>query len=141
MTITVDAVNDAPTVSPIGGVTAVYSDAIMPITVTASDQESGTNLAWSQTGLPAGLTLAGSGGSATVGGTVTAAPGPYPVTVRACDPSNACGTSSFTVTVAPETATVRLTQNNPHAVVTVPQRSAGDDVHRSRPRRGRRLVR
>ncbi len=63
VTITVNAVNDAPTVSPIGGVTAVYSDAIMPITVTASDQESGTNLAWSQTGLPAGLTLAGRAGA------------------------------------------------------------------------------
>ena len=119
VTITINPVNDAPTVSPIGAAAAVYSDAIAPITVTASDPDSGTNLTWSQTGLPAGLTLAGSGGSATISGTVTAAPASYPVTVKACDSSNACGTSSFTVTVAPETATVRLTQNNPHAVVTV----------------------
>ncbi len=119
VTITVNAINDAPTVSPIGDVTVVYSDAIAPITVTASDQDSGINLTWSLTGLPAGLALAGQGGSATIGGTVTAVPASYPVTVKACDPSNACGTSSFTVTVAPETATVRLTQNNPHAVATM----------------------
>jgi VCBS repeat-containing protein len=119
VTITVNAVNDAPTVSAIGDVTAVYSDTIAPITVTASDPDSGTNLAWSQIGLPAGLTLAGSGGSSTISGTVTAPPAAYQVTVKACDPSNACGTSSFTITAAPETATVRLTQNNPHAVVTV----------------------
>ena len=50
---------------------------------------------------------------------MTAVPGPYSVTVKACDPSNACGTLSFTVTVAPETATVRLTQSNPNAVATV----------------------
>jgi hypothetical protein len=119
VTITINPVNDAPTVSAIGAVTAVYSDAITPITVTASDPDSGTNLIWSQTGLPTGLTLAGQGGSATISGTVTAAPAAYPVTVKACDPTNACGTSSFTVTVTAETATVRLTQNNPHAVVTV----------------------
>ena len=120
VTVTVNAVNDAPTVGAVADVTAVYSDPIPSITITASDQDGGsTGLTFSQTGLPAGLALTSAGGTATISGTVTGAPGSAPVTVTACDAGGACDSTSFTIVVSAETATVRLAQNNPHAVPVV----------------------
>ncbi len=119
VSVTVESVNDLPAVTALANVTAVYSDQIAAITVSASDTETpAAQLVYSATGLPAGLALAASGGSATISGKVTAAPGVFPVTVKACDAAGGCGTASFSITVAAETATVRLTQNNPRAVLT-----------------------
>jgi hypothetical protein len=116
--VTVTEVADVPVVGAIADVSAVYSDAITPFTVSATDEDSApAALSFSASGLPAGLTLTSAGnGTAGIAGTVTAAPGSYAVTVRACDQDAQCGTASFNVRIAAETATVRLAPNNPFAV-------------------------
>ena len=117
VSIIVSAVNDPPTVETVPDVAATYTDPITPITIEASDAETPTGgLIFSQTGLPAGLTLAAGG---TISGRVTAAPASYAVSVKVCDGDQGCKTVSFTIQVQPETAVVRLTPNNPHAVATV----------------------
>ena len=118
VTVTVTEVADVPVVAAIADVSAVYSDVIAPFAVSATDEDSApAAISFSASGLPAGLTLTGAGnGTAGIAGKVTATPGSYPVTVRACDQEAQCGTATFTVRVAAETATVRLATTNPFAV-------------------------
>ncbi len=101
--------NDAPA----GGVNVEYSDPMAPVTITATDPDSlGSQLTATATGLPAGATLTSgtvSGPTAdpgmhtwTVGGTITAAPGTYPVTVTVTDEAGASASTSFDIHVAAE---------------------------------------
>ncbi|MBF4767676.1 tandem-95 repeat protein [Nocardioides agariphilus] len=113
--ITVTGVNDAPTVEPVDRVTATYSDPITPVVLTASDAETPDRLVFSAEGLPEGLTIDGTG---KISGRPTATPASYSVQVRVCDPDEACAGTAFVIDVQPETAVVRLTPNNPHAVAT-----------------------
>ncbi|MFI7023395.1 M12 family metallo-peptidase [Micromonospora sp. NPDC049900] len=114
-------VRSAPEVStdaPTDGVGVQYSDALAPtVTVRATDADgAGSALTATATGLPAGLalTVAGTSGpdtrpgtrSWTVTGTTSAAPGTYPVTVTVTDGTGLVGSTTFTVTVAPENAAV-----------------------------------
>ncbi|GAA2134025.1 Ig-like domain-containing protein [Nocardioides bigeumensis] len=113
--VTVDAVGDAPQVGTLGDVSAVYSDAIAPVAVTATDADS-ASLTYSATGLPAGLSIAPTAAGATISGEVTADPGRYTVTVRVCDPDDQCGTEPFDVVVAAEQVTVLWSAANPVSV-------------------------
>ena len=115
VSVTVDAVGDAPQVAALGDVSAVYSDAITPIAVTATDADS-VSLTYSATGLPSGLSIATTPSGATISGKVTAAPGRYPVTVRVCDSDDQCGTEPFDVVVAAEQAVVLWSATNPVSV-------------------------
>jgi hypothetical protein len=101
--------NDAP-----GGVANVqYSDPMPPVTVSATDPDSlGSDLTATAAGLPAGAVLTSALVSGptddpgthtwTVGGTITAAPGTYPVTVTVADETGATASTSFDVVVAHE---------------------------------------
>jgi hypothetical protein len=96
--------------------TVQYSDGLGGATVvSATDADSeGSALTAAATGLPAGLTLAVSSTSGagvvpgtrtwTLAGTVTAAPGLYPVSVTVTDDTGGSTTASFTVTVTQEDA-------------------------------------
>jgi hypothetical protein len=101
--------NDAPA----GGATVEYSDPMTPVTVSATDPDSdGSDLTATASGLPAGATLASASVSPdgtdpgthtwTVGGTITAAPGTYPVTVTVTDEAGASASTSFDVVVLAE---------------------------------------
>ena len=142
VTVTVTEVADVPVVGAIADVNAVYSDAIAPFTVSASDGDSApAAISFSASGLPAGLTLTGAGnGTAGIAGRVTATPGSYPVTVRACDQQAQCGTATFTVRVAPETAAVRSASTTRSRL---PSASPGPGCHGDCPdhRRGGRVLR
>jgi hypothetical protein len=103
-----------------GGRTVDYSDAVSPVTITASDRDGdGSGLTATGSGLPAGLALTAGAASAngvrpgtrnfTVSGTTTAAPGSYQVTVTVTDGSGSKRSIGFPVTVAPEHATATYT--------------------------------
>ncbi|SDW74686.1 Putative Ig domain-containing protein [Amycolatopsis xylanica] len=87
-----------------------YSDAVS-LPVTASDPDSpATGLTATAAGLPAGLSLVDNGAGAwTISGTVTAAPGSYPVSVSVKDDSGLVGKSSFVLQVKPEDAVATYT--------------------------------
>ena len=106
--------------APAGGATAQYSDAIAPVTVSATDSNTqGSSLTATAPGLPAGLTLAvastspgtGAPGSRswTIGGNVTAMPNTYPVDVTVSDGAGHSDVTSFNVVVTAENATVTYT--------------------------------
>ncbi len=90
-----------------------YSDPMAPVNIVATDPDSlGSQLTATAAGLPAGATLTSgtvSGPTAdpgmhtwTVGGTITAAPGTYPVTVTVTDEAGASASTSFDIVVAQE---------------------------------------
>ncbi len=123
VSITVNAVNDAPVVSnDLTSQTVQYSDPIATVTITATDVDSPGSLLTasasftkdggaSQAGLPTGLTLAVNTTSAnsrtwTVSGNVLAAPGTYVITVKVTDDLGAFGTTSFTIVVTKEDAAI-----------------------------------
>jgi hypothetical protein len=100
--------NDAP-----NGRSVNYSDGVSPVTISASDRDGdGSGLTAAASGLPAGLALTSGPGSAggtrpgtrtfSVGGTTTAGPGTYPVTVSVRDSKGAVRTSSFPIVVTAE---------------------------------------
>ena len=120
LSIAVLAVNDAPTaVASPGSITAQYGDPVAPTTVTGVDVDNaGEDLRFSAASLPAGVTLTDNlDGTATVSGTPTVV-GTYTVTVTVTDPSSATGLLVVPITVTAESVQVRLTQSNPHAVIT-----------------------
>lgn len=104
-----------------GQVAVAYSDSLDPtVTVSAADADSsGSSLTAVATGLPAGLELSVASTSAddvrpgtrtwTVTGTVTAAPGDYPVSVVVKDDTGGTGTTGCTVVVEPEDAELTYT--------------------------------
>lgn len=104
-----------------GSQSVQYSDSLSPdVTVTASDADSlGSTLNASAVGLPAGLSLAivSTTDSSTlpgvrtwkVAGTVTGAPGTYPVTITVTDDTGGTGTTSFTIVVTKEDAEATYT--------------------------------
>ena len=94
---------------------AVGSSPSLP--VSATDPDVPDTVALSATGLPPGLTLTDNGNrTATITGTVTAAPGPYVATISASDAKNAAVTGIVPITV---------TAGNPlKAVVSRPERLA-----------------
>lgn len=87
--------NQAPTVTSPGNQAGTTGTAIAPLTIAASDPDSGQTLTFAATGLPAGLSIAASTG--TVTGTPTAA-GTSNVTVRATDNGTPAQTGSATFT-------------------------------------------
>lgn len=95
VTVTVEDVNEAPTVADIADQDATEDSAIDPITVEATDPDAGDSVTVQVTGLPAGVTYAGG----RITGTPTA-PGDYDVTVTATDEGGLSGSTSFTLSVA-----------------------------------------
>ena len=93
---------------------------VTPVTLTASDPNIGASLAWTESALPAGLTLTVSGNSATISGTPTAADiGTSTVIITVLDSTGAAASVSFQWTITPS----GLTITNPgpqHGVVGVP---------------------
>jgi methionine-rich copper-binding protein CopC len=110
--------NSAPVVGGIATATVTYGGSFSPpLTVSASDPDTaGSGLTASATGLPAGLSLSVSSTSDpatlpgtrtwTVGGSVSASPGTYPVTATVTDSDGHTGTTSFTVVVTKAPLTV-----------------------------------
>jgi Metallo-peptidase family M12 len=108
----------APQVSstaPAGGLQVQYTDAIAPVTVSASDRDGpGSALTAVASGLPAGLGLttgpaAGASRSFTLAGATTGSPGTYPGAVTVRDAPGAARSAAVPVVVAPEDATARYT--------------------------------
>ena len=104
--------NDAPG----GGAVVQYSDALSPtVTISATDADTaGSALSAVASGLPAGLSLAvrttsANGRTWTVAGSVTAAPGTYPVTVTVTDDAGHAVTTTFMISVTPEDAAATYT--------------------------------
>jgi hypothetical protein len=116
VTITVNAVNDAPVFVSVPSGSGVYSDAITPFTVTATDVE-GSTLTFAATGLPSGLSINSATGE--VSGTVADAAGSYTVTYSVSD-GDATTNTTGTVTIAKEDATVGYTGNLGFAGSTSP---------------------
>jgi hypothetical protein len=100
------------TVTNPGAQTSTAGTAISPLQVQASDSASGQTLAYTATGLPAGLTVNGSTG--VVSGTPTTA-GTSTVTVKAADTTGTSGTASFTWTVNPSGTQYSVPIANPGA--------------------------
>lgn len=100
----------SPRVTLPADTTVQYSDPVS-LPVTASDPDSSAaGLTAIATGLPAGLSLVDSAAGAwTISGTVTAAPGSYPVSVAVTDDSGVVGKASFVLRVSPEDAVVTYT--------------------------------
>jgi hypothetical protein len=104
-----------------GSQSVQYSDSLSPdVTITATDADTlGSGLDASASGLPAGLSLeivsttddSTLPGSRTwkVAGTVTGAPGNYPVTVTVTDDTGGTGSTTFTIVVTQEDAEVTYT--------------------------------
>ena len=127
VTITVEAVNDAPVVSTIDPVsqTVQYSDQITPVTVTAEDVDS-SELTLSTTGLPGAVsvgdptcTASGSSGETctwTLSGSVHVGAGSNTVGVSVSDGSLSDDTNTLEITVVAETASAETDETNPVAV-------------------------
>jgi hypothetical protein len=100
----------SPRVTLPGDSSVQYSDSVS-LPVTAADPDSAAEgLTATVAGLPAGLSLVdNSAGAWTISGTVTAAPGAYPVSVSVTDDSGVVGKSSFVLQVKPEDAVVTYT--------------------------------
>ena len=86
--------NTVSVTSP-GSQSGHVGSAVTPVPVTGSDSSTTTTLAFSATGLPAGLSISAAG---TISGTPTRA-GVYPVTVTAVDGAGFTGTAAFTWSV------------------------------------------
>jgi hypothetical protein len=96
--------------------TAQYSDAIQPLTISAHDANAGgSSLVATPSGLPSGITMTlvsdnGStipgGATWSVSGNLTAAAGPYPVSVTVTDGARTIGSVSFTITATQEDASL-----------------------------------
>ena len=99
--------NLPPVITAPAGLELVYSDAATTA-FSVVDPEGAPGTTVTATGLPEGLLLTG-GAAPKLSGTVTAAPGSYPVTLTACDAQGACSEASITATVAPERVSVRIT--------------------------------
>jgi CSLREA domain-containing protein len=144
VTITVNAVNDAPVVSatPKTQSAVQYSDAISAVTINASDIETpapNLTIAFSHTKdgvaaiapLPAGMIQGGVGGAWTVSGVAGVPQGTYVITASVTDTgdgSAAASTSSdtFTIVVTRENATVTPSVDNAASVkVSTPGGTAG----------------
>jgi hypothetical protein len=119
VTITVTAVNDTPVIdmqpAAVGtqntrSDAAVYTDP-MTYTVSASDVDNtGAQLVFSASNLPANLTLTDNhDGTATVTGYVGVQAGIYNATITVKDPSNLSDTGTATANVAQESATMQYT--------------------------------
>jgi VCBS repeat-containing protein len=126
VTITVNAVNDAPRVSVSPTTQTVqYSDGIAPITITATDVDS-FPLTATPSGLPPDVILTGSctsdgteGASCTwtIQGIADVPEGNYPVTITVSDGGvEGSVTENITITVIPEDAGVAFHEDNPVAV-------------------------
>ncbi|HVK07210.1 MAG TPA: hypothetical protein VM597_00395, partial [Gemmataceae bacterium] len=140
--VIVPGTNEAPSVSAAPAAAAAqYSDPVGPVAVTASDDSEGpltTELSHSvgggpfTPGLPAGMTLTGSGtdglGAWTLAGTADLAPGAYAVRVAVRDAEGEAGTVDVPVTVTREDARATYSgvlfastssSSDPDAVVTL----------------------
>jgi hypothetical protein len=93
-------VTEAPTISSPGTSTLVQGEPITPVTITASGYPVPKLTA---AGLPTGLTMKASNGTATISGTPTAAVGSYAVTITAASTS---GTTTATLTLVVSGPTV-----------------------------------
>jgi hypothetical protein len=100
------------TVSSLGDQTTIAGTAVS-LQIAASDSAAGQALAYSATGLPAGLSISSSG---LISGTPTT-PGPYNVTVTATDGTGASGSATFTWTVNPAANTVTVTNPGPQTTI------------------------
>ena len=84
------------TVTGPGNQSGTVGTAISAVQIQATDSAAGQTLTYTATGLPAGLSISGSGlitGTPTTAGTST-------VTVTATDPTGAAGSATFTWTVS-----------------------------------------
>jgi subtilisin family serine protease len=104
ITVTVNEVNKAPVLDPIGNKT-VDEETELSFTATASDPDTGTGaantLTFSLVGAPAGASINGSTGAFTWTPTEAQGPGDYPFTVKVCDNGtpSLCDEEAITVTV------------------------------------------
>ena len=100
-------INTPPTLHLPGSQSQDYNDALS-FGISATDPDAGDTVTLSASGLPAGLNFTDNGDrTGTVSGTITAAPGVFPVTFSADDGVNPPVTGVVTITVTrEETATV-----------------------------------
>jgi hypothetical protein len=99
------------TVTDPGSQTATTGTAISTLQLAGNDSAAGQTLNWSATGLPAGLTVSGSG---VITGTPTTA-GTYQVTATATDTTGASGSATFSWTVGASGTAYQLPIVNPDA--------------------------
>ena len=102
ITVAAVVVNTPPVLTVPGAQTVDFND---PLTfgVSATDANAGDTLAFSASGLPAGLTLTDNGNrTATVSGTVSASPAVYTATISVNDGSNPAVTATVQITVTKE---------------------------------------
>ena len=97
------AVDNTVTVTNPGTQSSIKGAKITPLAITAADSDLSQTLAYSATGLPAGLSISSSTGI--ISGKPTAA-GTSSVTVSAADDTGATGSAAFTWTVTASTVTV-----------------------------------
>ena len=134
VTITVNAVNDAPQVSatPKTQPNVQYSDAIQTVTITASDIETpaaNLSIAFAYTknggasvaGLPNGMSQGGTGGAWTVSGTAGVSAGTYVITASVTDSGDGTdaaktSTDTLTIVVTRENAVAAPSLSNPVAM-------------------------
>ncbi|MDH3306928.1 MAG: Ig-like domain-containing protein, partial [Acidimicrobiia bacterium] len=123
VTITIDGVNDGPTMEDELGPTVQHSDGILPIVFTAADVDSDA-VTFTVTGLPASLTtdescasdgINGAVCTLTITGTATDALGDHAVIVLASD-GDASAAANTTIRIVAEDADVLLHGGNPTAI-------------------------
>jgi uncharacterized repeat protein (TIGR01451 family) len=108
-TATTTVVNAPPVLTVPGAQAQDYHDALT-FGVSATDADAGDTLTFSASGLPAGLTLTDNGDrTATVSGTITAAPSVYTATIAVTDSHNTAVSATVTITVNAEETTTTYT--------------------------------
>jgi hypothetical protein len=100
-------VNTPPVLTLPPTTSVAYHEPLPPLTVSATDANAGDTLTFSQSGLPANLTLTNNGNrTATIAGTPDVVPGTYPVQITVSDGHNPGVTGTFNIIVTREATTL-----------------------------------
>jgi serine protease len=127
--------NTVAVTSP-GNQTSTANAAISPLPIGATDSASGQTLAFSATGLPAGLSISSAG---VISGTPTAAVLNQSVTVTATDTTGAAGSANFTWTVnTPGGNTITVT--NPGSQTSTTGSAVSLQIHAADTQSGQTLT-